>query len=597
MNSILAKMAVQIAANTSQFDKAMANTSKTIDGLAGHLKKTNSIISGFGSALGAVGLGISLGGIARSIFDIGVKSEQTAIAFNTFLGSAEKGKKLMGELSKFALITPFTTDQVNSAAKSLLAFGVEGNKILPTLKLIGDVSAGTGKDLSEMAIIFGQIRSTGRLMGQDLLQLINAGFNPLQIISEKTGKSMTVLKKEMEKGLISFDMVEQAFRDATSEGGLFFNLMEKQSQSVGGLLSTIAGNLEEISKKLFEANQGGVKDLTRGIADLTANTDGWVKAINALVESTGLFWLAKWASASKSAADETKRAKDEALQLQLVLAKADLDSAFTNEMRVNAIKRIIDLSKQLGQLPTGTTEDPLPWANNKKISTLRSIDDIIKSIQDRYNKLNSIARKKFEAPLKAEKLGDVTGMLAGTVGFNVKGIVDQFKTLPVELKPVLQDISDQFVEVGGVISGGISSIADAFGQAVIEGPKNFGRNFLMALAVFAQQFGSMLISIGVGEKALKVGGPGAKIAAGIALVALGGAVRALLSKPPSLSGGGSGAGGGSFSGASNPGSLFFNNGDRMPSIYLEARGNSLVAVTESTNLRNSRIRANSRRIS
>lgn len=217
----------------------------------------------FKNILGAISVAGIIAGLTqlgRKIFELGVQQEQLNIAFTTFLGSAEKARVLLAQLTKFALVTPFTPDQVNQAAKALLAFGVRGNEIIPTLKMLGDVSSGTGKDLTEMAIIFGQIRSTGRLMGQDLLQLINAGFNPLQIISEQTGKSVAKLKDEMEKGLISFDMVAGAFKTATSEGGLFFNLMEKQSVSIGGKLSTVAGNIEEVFKNIFSATSGPLAD-------------------------------------------------------------------------------------------------------------------------------------------------------------------------------------------------------------------------------------------------------------------------------------------------------------------------------------------------
>lgn len=207
--------------------------------------------------------------LGKTIFDLGVKQEQLNIAFTTFLGSAEKAKKVIADLTKFAIVTPFTPDQVNQAAKALLAFGVKGDELIPTLKMLGDVSSGTGKDLAEMAVIFGQIRSTGRLMGQDLLQLINAGFNPLQVISQKTGKSVRELKEEMEKGNISFEMVSDAFKTATSEGGLFFDLMEKQSRSIGGIVSTITGNIEEGFKNIFSANQGALADFVKKLETLS----------------------------------------------------------------------------------------------------------------------------------------------------------------------------------------------------------------------------------------------------------------------------------------------------------------------------------------
>jgi tape measure domain-containing protein len=228
----------------------------------------------------SIGIVSMFGRLTKSVFDLGVKQQQLNIAFEVFLGSATKAKKVIEELTRFSIVTPFTPDQVNKAAQALLAFGTTAEDLIPTLKFLGDVSSGTGKDLAEMAIIFGQIKSTGRLMGQDLLQLINAGFNPLQQISEKTGKSVKTLKEEMEKGLVSFDMVKQAFIDATSEGGKFFNLMDKQSQSIGGKLSTITGNIEEVAKGIFESN---IDLVTRFVDKLSSATDillNWVKTAN-----------------------------------------------------------------------------------------------------------------------------------------------------------------------------------------------------------------------------------------------------------------------------------------------------------------------------
>jgi tape measure domain-containing protein len=266
--------------DTKQIDestKSVNKAKKATDDLTKSTKGTGDQgVKSFTSLRDAIvttGLLALVGGLAKKIFDLGAAQQQTNVAFKTFLGSAERAKKLIAELTKFSIVTPFTPDQVFRSAKTLLAFGVEADKIIPTLKQLGDVSAGTGKDLTEMAVIFGQIRSTGRLMGQDLLQLINAGFNPLQVIAVKTGRSVADLKKDMEKGLISFDMVDDAFKSATSEGGLFFNLMEAQSQTVSGKLSTIQGNIEEIGKAIFFANEGPIGQTIGTIADLTSNVE------------------------------------------------------------------------------------------------------------------------------------------------------------------------------------------------------------------------------------------------------------------------------------------------------------------------------------
>jgi len=216
-----------------------------------------------------------------SMFKKAAAFEQLNVAFATFLGSAEKGKKAIQELEQFSIVTPFTVDQVNKAGKTLLAFGIEAKKLVTTLGFLGDVAAGTGVPLEQIALVFGQIQSTGRLMGQDLLQLVNAGFNPLQSISAKTGRSMKDLKKDMEKGAISFEMVETAFKDATGEGGKFFNLMNKQSKTVSGRISTLSGNIAILARNIGGGLLPAVKDFVTFFNDLiTGTTDAKVAMRN-----------------------------------------------------------------------------------------------------------------------------------------------------------------------------------------------------------------------------------------------------------------------------------------------------------------------------
>jgi len=242
-----------------KINKSMNGFERRVDGVAGRRGRGGKL-GGLAGGLGAVarvagGLGLAIGaaGLAKDVAQLGIKAEQTKVAFATMFGSVEAGNAVFDKMNEFSNVTPFSNDKVLQSAKTLAAFGFEADQLEPTLKLIGDVSAGTGKDLSEMAVIFGQIKSAGRLMGQDLLQLINAGFNPLQVMSEKTGRSVSDLKDDMSKGLITFDDVTQAFSDATGEGGKFFNMMEKQSQTVGGRLSTLQGKLQLIGMKLGQA--------------------------------------------------------------------------------------------------------------------------------------------------------------------------------------------------------------------------------------------------------------------------------------------------------------------------------------------------------
>lgn len=194
------------------------------------------------TALGALGIGfgaIQLVDIGKQALKASSDFEQANISFGVMLGSAEKAKRLVNDIQNMANVTPFETQDLLDSSKVLLNFGISLKDILPDLRMLGDISGGNKEKMQSMTLAFAQMSASGRLMGQDLLQMVNAGFNPLQVISQKTGKSMSALKDEMEKGKISVNMVRQAFVDATSQGGRFYKMMDKQSQSLEGMTSTM----------------------------------------------------------------------------------------------------------------------------------------------------------------------------------------------------------------------------------------------------------------------------------------------------------------------------------------------------------------------
>ena len=172
-----------------------------------------------------------------------VSYEEAETAFSVLLGSGEKAKTMIKDLQEYGAKTPLELPSLLENTKMLLNFGLAAKDVMPTLKMLGDVSGGNADRLRSLTLAYAQIQSTGRLMGQDLLQLINAGFNPLQVISEKTGKSIGQLKKEMEGGSISAQMVTEAFKDVTSEGGKFYGMLEKQSGTLGGKISNLNDSL------------------------------------------------------------------------------------------------------------------------------------------------------------------------------------------------------------------------------------------------------------------------------------------------------------------------------------------------------------------
>ena len=228
MTTTAGQVAVKLNIDKSQFEAGMNSAKKSVDLLSVAL-----------GSLASVGAGAMLLNIGKQALKASSDFEQANVQFGVMLGSAEKASKLVNELQNMANVTPFETQDLLDASKTLLNFGTNLEEILPDLQMLGDISGGNRERMRSMTLAFSQMSSAGRLMGQDLLQMINAGFNPLQVISEKTGKSMAELKDEMGEGKISVEMVKQAFKDATSEGGRFYGMMDKQSETLEGRFSTL----------------------------------------------------------------------------------------------------------------------------------------------------------------------------------------------------------------------------------------------------------------------------------------------------------------------------------------------------------------------
>lgn len=174
-------------------------------------------------------------GVFNDITEAGAAAELQLMNLKTlFGGNAEAAKAMYERISEYGKVTPYDKAGLLEAQRTMMSFGMSGEAAFSTLQQIGDIAMGDSQKLQSLSLAFAQMSSTGKLTGQDLMQMINAGFNPLNEISKVTGKSVGVLKEEMSKGAISADMVSEAFRMATSEGGLFYGAIEAASETTAG---------------------------------------------------------------------------------------------------------------------------------------------------------------------------------------------------------------------------------------------------------------------------------------------------------------------------------------------------------------------------
>lgn len=226
---------------------------------------------------------------AQSLFKVRAEVESLEISFETLLGSRTKAQALFGDIRQFAASTPMMLNDLAKGAQMLLSFNIDAEKVMPTLRALGDISMGDSQKFNSLTLAFSQMSSTGKLMGQDLLQMINAGFNPLTVISEKTGKSVAALKDEMSAGAISAEMVADAFMSATQEGGKFYNMLEKQSKGLAGSWSNLQGAWDDMLNELGTKTQGVMSEAMLRATDLLHNYEKIGEAIKELVIAVGTY--------------------------------------------------------------------------------------------------------------------------------------------------------------------------------------------------------------------------------------------------------------------------------------------------------------------
>ena len=222
---------------------------------------------------------------------VAVRSEfqQLEISFGTMLKSKEKANALMAQMTELAAKTPFGLQEVSEGAKRLLAIQVPAEEVTETLRRMGDVAAGLGVPMGQLIHVYGQVKAQGRLFANDLYQFMNAGIPIIAELSKVVGKSETEIKDMVSAGKIGFPEVQAVIKNMTSEGGLFFNLMAEQSKSLGGQISNLQDNFDQMLNEIGKASEGAVSGAISSVSFLVENYQTLGKIIAGLITTYGAY--------------------------------------------------------------------------------------------------------------------------------------------------------------------------------------------------------------------------------------------------------------------------------------------------------------------
>lgn len=308
------EIAARVTLDTSRLDKDVQRATEKFRQVSQSaqeesLNMRNALLS-VGKAVGVAFSAQQAIAFVKQVVSVRAEIQALEVSFRTLLGSQQASAELMRQMKEFAAATPLQLGDLAKGAQTMLGFNLDPDEIMPMLKAIGDISMGDAQKFQALTLSFSQMQSVGKLMGQDLLQMINAGFSPLAVMADKTGKSIGELKEEMSAGAISADMVKQAFIDATSEGGQFFGMLSGQGDTVKGALAQLSGAFTDMFNGIGEQSEGIIKGSVKSLQWLVQNYEILGKILAGIIATYGTYKAVMMTVVAL-----------ERLQVQLALAK------------------------------------------------------------------------------------------------------------------------------------------------------------------------------------------------------------------------------------------------------------------------------------
>lgn len=256
----------------SQLDKAFSMPLKNIAKLAGGL-----------------GAGYGLQQFTKQLINVRGEFQKLEVAFETMLGSKEKSDEIMRQAVELAATTPFDLQGVTNGYKQLLAYGVEMENVTDTMTRLGNVAAGLSIPLNDLVYLFGTTRAQGRLYTQDLNQFTGRGIPMIGELAKQFGVAESEIREMVEAGKVGFPEVQKVIQSLTNEGGMFYNLMEKQSKTLSGQISNLEDSFQQMFNEIGQNTEGILSGGISIVASLVENYEKVGKVLLSLVATYGAY--------------------------------------------------------------------------------------------------------------------------------------------------------------------------------------------------------------------------------------------------------------------------------------------------------------------
>ncbi len=432
------------------------------------------------AAVGAVTAALGAGVVAGVKYNASIESYQTS--FEVMTGSAEKAAEVIDRLKKVGASTPFELPDLADTTQLLMNYGFSADEAMDKMMMLGDISQGSAEKMSRIATAYGQMSSAGKVSLEDVKQMIEAGFNPLQEISESTGESMSSLYDRISKGTISVDEITASMQRATSEGGKYFQSMEKQSQTFSGLISTLKDNAQQLLGEVVKPISDGLTEslLPAAISAIEQLAKGFEEnGVSGMIQAAGNIVSGLFTGIMENAPSLISTGFELLNQFLLGIATG------IPALRIKGFEFITQIALGiLENLPQLITQGAMVITNfvSGLLSSLPSVlqsgvQMILRLVDGIINNLPSIVSAAAQAIARfvssvASNLPQILSTGIKIIGELASGLIRAIPNLVGKIPQIISAIKDAFLSVDwlsvgvNIIKGIASGVASAAGQLV-----------------------------------------------------------------------------------------------------------------------------------
>ena len=379
--------------------------------------------------------GVSFAALAKQVVQVRGEVQQLEVAFETMLGSKEKASRLLSEAIDLAAKTPFGLQDVSNATKQLLAYGSSAEEVTDEIKMLGNIASGLSIPLGDLIYLYGTTRTQGRMFTMDLRQFMGRGIPLAEELAKQFGVTKDKVGELVTAGKVGFDDMAKALRAMSSEGGKFYNLMDKQSKTIAGQISNLQDSIYQMFNEIGKSSEGVISDLISGASWVVEHYQEILKVLLPLISAYGAY---KTAIIVVAAAQKVM-ALGQSIAMFIDLAKSitsakDAMLLFNMATNANPLGLLLSVLASIGVAV---------WQFSKGADdAAKKMGELEKAAYDEYIEVNRLVGRLQDTNIAENERNKLLNKLKGINPDIVQGLEDE-ATMTAQLTANLKDYNDE----------------------------------------------------------------------------------------------------------------------------------------------------------